>query len=41
MVLSVGNPLRQLLFNPMESTNPKVAEALAKRKEGAATVAMR
>ena len=29
---SVGNPLRKLLLNPLESRDPKIVEALAKRK---------
>lgn len=39
---SVVNPLRKLMFDPLESPDPKVAQALAKRKkEGGGTVSMR
>lgn len=31
-VHSVGNPIRKLLLNPLESRDPKIVEALAKRK---------
>lgn len=33
VVCSVALPVLQLLFNPLESADPKVAAALAKRKE--------
>ena len=38
---SVGNPIRQLLFHPLETSNPDVATALAKRKEAGGMLAMR
>lgn len=38
---SIGLPIRQLLYHPLESPDPRVAEALAKRKAGGRTLAMR
>eukprot|EP00903_Cladosiphon_okamuranus_P019877 g18270.t1 len=36
----VGRPIHQLLRNPLESPDPRVAEALARRKKGGANFAM-
>lgn len=41
MSRSVGNPIRKLLFNPLESRDPTIANALAKRKDGGVTIALR
>lgn len=41
MSRSIALPIRQLLFHPLESPDPRVAEALARRKEGGGKLAMR
>ncbi|CAM9476836.1 unnamed protein product [Ectocarpus fasciculatus] len=32
--LSLGLPIRQLVFDPLETSDPRVSEVLAKRREG-------
>ena len=41
VIRSVANPIRRLLYHPLESSDPKVAQALAKRKEGGLRVGLR
>lgn len=35
---SLGFPIRQLLLRPLESRDPKITEALEKRKQGGVAI---